>query len=401
MGDNKKDDIINEIMDIRYYPVIGDEDDINREYSRIPITEIAALGTAFSTFPESFRTIAQTINTGTGQQLYKAVFPAGVSGQLARFKDGSGLIGAIVNDKGVVGQARWIPVDSNPMEIATVLPYNPAMMFMAMAIAHIDHKLDKIIDKQEEIINIILDDKEAQLRTDLRNLADIQNQYKFNWDNEKFVQAKLGLVQDIKRNSSKEIESYRIQINRATENKKLIHWDSDTKNKLKKVQRKLRYYQLAVYSYAFASFLEVMLLGNFNASYLNTIEEDIKERADQYDSFYQKCYDKVKTYANQSLESVVVKSMANMDRFTGNVFAKTPLINKTPIDETLINAGDWLAGLGSEKIEKRISSLSSCKDSGIYVFADNINKINELYNKPLEIVFDEEYIYIDDRKTVA
>ena len=48
-------------------------------------------------------------NSGS-RGLYRCVFPKGVTGTLAMAKDGSGALGTIMND-GIVGQARWIPVD--------------------------------------------------------------------------------------------------------------------------------------------------------------------------------------------------------------------------------------------------------------------------------------------------
>ena len=71
--------------------------------AKIPFTEIAALG-------GSFASVAETMATPAAEGIYRCVFPKGVTGTLAMAKDGSGPLGTIMND-GIVGQARWIPVD--------------------------------------------------------------------------------------------------------------------------------------------------------------------------------------------------------------------------------------------------------------------------------------------------
>ena len=71
--------------------------------AKIPFTEIAALG-------GSFASVAETMATPAAEGIYRCVFPKGVTGTLAMAKDGSGALGTIMND-GIVGQARWIPVD--------------------------------------------------------------------------------------------------------------------------------------------------------------------------------------------------------------------------------------------------------------------------------------------------
>ncbi len=72
--------------------------------ARIPFTEIAALGGSFSA-------VVGTLATPAVEGIYRCVFPKGVSGALAMAKDGSGALGTILNETGIVGQARVIPVD--------------------------------------------------------------------------------------------------------------------------------------------------------------------------------------------------------------------------------------------------------------------------------------------------
>ena len=58
---------------------------------------------------------------------------------------------------------------------------------------------------------------------------------------------------------------------------------------MKKLQTQLRDYQLALYLYAYSTFQEVMLLGNFEKDYLDSVEQRISEYTYQYRSLYTDC----------------------------------------------------------------------------------------------------------------
>ena len=72
--------------------------------------------------------------------------------------DGSGNLGTIMDGNNIVGQAHWIKADSQVM--TTTIPYNPTVLFMAMALMSIDKKLDKIQETQKEILRFLELDKE-------------------------------------------------------------------------------------------------------------------------------------------------------------------------------------------------------------------------------------------------
>ena len=84
------------IMDVEIVPAEHGEAELAKCQTRIPFAELATLGTGLSSLPEATRTITQTIPGGGGETLYRCVFPSGVSGALARAKDGSGYLGTIM-----------------------------------------------------------------------------------------------------------------------------------------------------------------------------------------------------------------------------------------------------------------------------------------------------------------
>lgn len=73
--------------------------------AKIPFTEIAMLGGSFSV-------IVETLAAPAAKGIYRCVFPKGVKGTLAMARDGRGALGTIMNESGIVAQARWLPVDT-------------------------------------------------------------------------------------------------------------------------------------------------------------------------------------------------------------------------------------------------------------------------------------------------
>ena len=142
--ENKNVDTINPIKNIEYLPSILSKEAALKDHTKLSFSEFSALGVAFASLPETFRTVTQTVDT---DGLYRCVFPDGVTGKLAAFKDGSGNLGTIMDGNNIVGQAHWIKADSQVM--TTTIPYNPTVLFMAMALMSIDKKLDKIQETQK------------------------------------------------------------------------------------------------------------------------------------------------------------------------------------------------------------------------------------------------------------
>ena len=162
--------------------------------AKIPFTEIAALG-------GSFAGVVETMATPAAEGLYRCVFPKGVTGTLAMAKDGSGALGTIMND-GIVGQARWIPVDK------AIGPACLKAALVAVAVLAVVKQIKDIKEGQKEIIDILERDKKSQLLADYDLLVSYMDEYKFYWENEASLVVNLNQVKNIKRNAMKDLRSY-------------------------------------------------------------------------------------------------------------------------------------------------------------------------------------------------
>ncbi len=203
-NDNKE--VINTMLDMEYIPSILDEKINIEQYTKFPLAQLATLGVGFSELLNSKHTITQSINA---DGLYKCILPKG-SIKLAQARDGTGALGnALGPDNKLVGHARWI--EQGNITQVTTMPYNPAMFFMAVALMSMDKKLDCILDKQQEIIEFLEQKEKADLVGDLNTLYYVLNNYKYNWDNEKYKSNKHILVQDIKRCAMRSIKFHKEQ----------------------------------------------------------------------------------------------------------------------------------------------------------------------------------------------
>ena len=262
-----------------------------------------------------------------------------------------------------------------------------------MALMSIDKKLDKIQETQKDILRFLELNKESKIRGDLNTLTEILNNYKYNWDNGLYKKSKLDLVQHIKRSASGNIDFYQNKINAGLEKKKSIHGNKDVKSLLAEIEKLFKNYHLSLYIYAFSYFLEVMLMENFDNQYLDNVASEIEKQSIDYRTLYSECYDHIDEYTKSTIEARLLKSASTVGKLTGETVAKIPIISKTQIDESLIAAGEFLNKVGDEKSEKSMERYIENRDSGVEVFIHNINMVNQLHNKPVEMLFDRENMY--------
>lgn len=352
--------------------------------AKIPFTEIAALG-------GSFAGVAETIATPAAEGLYRCVFPKGITGTLAMAKDGSGALGTILND-GIVGQARWIPVDK------AIGPACLKATLVAVAVLAIAKQVQDIKDGQKEIIGILERDKKSQLLADYDLLASYMDEYKFYWENEASLVVNLNQVKNIKRNSMKDIRSYTDQIENMLSAKKNLLKMQTASNKTGQLLDRFVHYKLALHVFALSEYMEVMLPKNFQAEYLNKIEDEIREHAMKFRNLYTACFDKIEAIKKDAVTTQTANKLADVSRTVGNFIGKIPLIKEGPVDEFLIGAGDSISDTEKKKLEKTLAYLIQYKDSGLTPIAEHIAIINQLSNKPVVMLYDNKVLSFHELK---
>lgn len=387
------DEIAQYVMELEVVPREQEAGELVNNLSRIPFAELATLGAGLSKLPEAARTITQTVSTGSGEALYRCVFPEGVSGTLAQAKDGSGYLGAIMDD-GVAGQARWIPVQPGATTVSTVVPFDPVTLAVTVALASVNAKLDKIQETQQQILDFLKRDKESEQVGDLKSLVDILKRYKYNWNNETFVASNLTTVQQIQGRARKNIEFYWGSAWKAAKAKMPVHGTLRVGQKRDNVIRELKQYQAAAYLYSFAAMLDALLLKNFSPEYLSEVERGIERESVRYRQLYTELYDKVGELQRGSVESVVVKGFSDVTRGLGKAIAQTPVLGAGPVDEFLIGVGNGAGKFGDKMYDDVMGELVASQAAQVRPFMATIENVDRLCNQPNELLIGKDSIYL-------
>lgn len=163
---------------------------------------------------------------------------------------------------------------------------------------------------------------------------------------------------------------------------------------MKIVQDKFKDYQLALYTLALSTFLDVMLVGNYNKEYLSDISAKLDAYSMKYRELYTQCYEEISGYSSTSIQSSLLKGLSKTTVAVGKIVEKIPVVGDTQADETLIAAGDKLNDIGIEKVYKQMKQLIERQSNFVRPFIENIDTINRLSNKPVQLVVDKDNLYI-------
>ena len=379
MQENKDNEILQMMNNTSIYPMLKESEVGVSNYTPLPLSRLAAYGTAF----QPLATAVQTAVNGAGGSGIYYVNTAGKT--MFQMKGTNNFIGSLQTSTGMVGggQAKMTP-----------LACDPTMIFMAAALANVEKKLEAIQDMQKEMMDFLVQKEKADLKGDLNFLFDVFNNYKYNWNNEMYKNSNQIKVLDIRQEAEKKIAFYREQIIAKVNKKSFIHSDQTVNKQLQTVQDQFKDYQLALYLLGFSSFLEVMLLGNFDKDYLTGISDKLEKYSLNYRELYTKCYDEIESYSSTSVQSSMLKGIAKASTSVGKLVEKIPVISKGQADEALIAAGDKLDELNAGKLRKQMSSLIERQSNSIRPFIENIDTVNELCNKPVQLLVDKENLYI-------
>ena len=176
--------------------------------------------------------------------------------------------------------------------------------------------------------------------------------------------------------------------------KKFLVSKLDVKKNMQKLIENFSNYRLAIYIYAFASYLEIILLENFNADFLESISSKIKDESFKYVELYTIAYTKLESMAASSLESGAIKGAAVVSHGLGKVIEKIPIVERGQLDENLIAAGKKLEEYKVDSVDDLLSAFRSLRNCQVKQFTDLIETIDELHNGEPAILVDNENVYV-------
>lgn len=383
--------IAERLSELSFVPVTMDIEIAKKQATRLPFDSLASLGVGFASIPEAFRTVTQTIETGAGEPLYRAIVPEGAT--LRQAKDALFSSSAKYSD-GTAAWAKYQQVDTVTQNVTTSLPYDPTALAMAVALAQVNQKLDSIQDTLDDIFDYLRVKDKADILASLETLASIFNDYKFNWDNEQFRQAKYELVLSINQNALRHIKELRAHLSKKMERKGVLEFRGKAESDADELLDLLKDYQLAVYLYSFSVFLGVMLLENYEPAYLESKADDVRSKALEYRELYTACFDAIESRNKGSVDSFVLGGLSAGIKGLGNAIARTPIGDVTPIDEALVGAGCGIGGFDERENARIARRLTQAKDPATGPFAEGIDSINRVYNRPSQLLTDGSALYV-------
>ena len=361
---------------------------------KLPLERIPQLGIALASLPPTFRTVTNTVSMPMLlQPTDKFGNPLDPS-ILQSFKDGSGLMGSYRDAAKGFGQARFHVVEGDIAKSVTQVPYDPTSLFMAAAIAQINQKLDSIQESVDEMFDYMRQRDKANMRGNLKTLADILNGYGLNYDKAVYMANAHMKVLDIKQASGQDMEHFRSQVQADLKKKGFIEVRDDVKRRLDQVLDYLKDYQLATYIHVFSLFLEPMLTQNFKPAKLADTATKIEADSLAYRELYTECYDALEASAADTIDVALLGGIASAGKMLGRAIAATPIGEFTPIDEALEGAGEDIGRFNDEQSEKLIEKLHQAKTPDVAPFRQSIMEIDTLYNRPTQIAVDAENVYI-------
>lgn len=381
----KKNAIIRAMAEIECCPVTKENVEIS-EYTKVPLGQLSVLGATFASIAPAFQgAIQNASSSGVGEKLYRMVIPNGAHGKVNS-------VGNITNAGGkIVGRARFVEAGASAAE--TVARIDPTVMLMAVAISAVTKKLDRLEEVQKDIIEFLQLKEKAVLKGNIAVLQEVLDEYKYNWDNEKYKTNKHIQIQEIKRDAEQSIIFCRERIEKKVARKSFLHSDRNVRSKIQNVQYEFKDYELAMYIFAFSSFMEVMLLENFDSGYLSSVTKKIELYAGEYRELHQKCYELIECDSKTSIQAYVLKGVAGLNKALGKGIEKIPKISDGQVDEALIGAGEKVDGFSERRTESTMELFEMGECSCVRPFVDNINAVNTIYNEPLELLFDKDNVY--------
>lgn len=363
----------------------------NRPVISMPVAELATLGSVASSLLPAFRTITETTMVNA-EGLYKLA-NASVGDVLKIAKNGN-YWGAFKTAEGTSKFAQLQAIGMVPATTKTVMPLDPATIMIAVALFAIEQKLDNIETTQRRILSFLETEKEAKVESDMETLLSVLTKYKYSWDNECFVQSHHTLVLEIQRSSREHMLSYEKNITEILSTNNLVVIKSKVNDALNDLLRKFKYYRLALYSFSMASFVEIMLSGDFKEERFIFAKEEIVKLSLKYHEIFDQCSAYLERLNGSAIEVNVAKGIGHAGENVGKLIGKLPVIKDGQVDEFFQNKGVKIKNNILLTEYKILESFAEISNPGVGIFIEKLEDMIQIYGRTQDIYFDDKMIYL-------
>jgi len=271
---------------------------------------------------------------------------------------------------------------------------DPVTIMMAVALFSIEQQLGNIAEMEKRILSFLEVEKESEIEADVKTLSDIIKEYKHNWDNKHFIASNHKMVLDIQRTARKHMVSYQKKVREGLNSKQIINVQAQVNSDLKDLYKKFNYYRLSLYTFSMASFIEIMLSGNFKEEYITDIKSEIETLSYDYRELFTRCSLYLEKKSAASLDTNVLKGIGAAGKAVGEFIGSIPVVKEGQMDELLQKGGSQLRQNAQEKEQEVLLSFAKLSNPETGVFIDKMTEMIRIYNHTSAICFDEKQIYL-------
>jgi hypothetical protein len=369
-------------------------DDVRAEYApkiimSVPITELSSLGAGVASLIPQLNTITQTKSVDASG--FYTLANAAVGDTLKAAKDGT-YWGSL---KCADGSSKMLKVQSanSMIETTKTTMINPANMMMAVALYSIEKELGTIADLEKQILSFLETEKESEIEADVETLMKMAEQYKYSWDNEKLVTNNHKLVKDIQRTARKNMKIYQKQLADSLKAKHFTLAQLTVNNELGELEKKFKYFRLSLYTFSLASFMEIMLSGNYKEEYIVEVRDEINCMSEDYRELFEKCSLYLEKRSKSVVSTNVIKAVGKVEKATGKLLGNIP--KKGDAVEDFLQGAASSAEDHAMLIERQVvREFAMMNNPGTRLFTTKMDDMIRIYNHTSSIYFDEKNIYL-------
>lgn len=199
---------------------------------------------------------------------------------------------------------------------------------------------------------------------------------------------------DIKRTARSNMLASQKRVAELVASKKLVVGQGQVKSTLSEMEKRFKYYQLALYTYSLASMMEIMLGGNYKEEYITGIKDEIIKLSGNYRDLFEKSSLYLEKLGRSAVEANVLKGIGTAGKAVGKFIGSIPLVKEGPVDEFLQDGGANLKknAIGMEK--QAVHQFAALNNSGTQIFVNKMEDMIQIYNHTERICFDDKQIYL-------
>lgn len=370
---------------------------------KVPIGEIATLGAAFASLSDTFRTVTQTVTMPDDGTLMRAFWgdgsPVNIA-ELTKFSSGNGALGSRMIG-GSFEQAHFVAAGPQVVSATTTLPVDPTTLAIAIALQQVNQKLDAIQKTVGGMFEYMRERDKSEMRGNLQTLVDVINNYGLNMDNERYISNAHMKVLDILQKSRQDMDFLRGRTEKNLQERAPLELRGMVEARLDTVLDTLKDYQLSLYIFSFASFLEPLLAENFKREKLEGIAHSIEDESIRYREVYTRVYDAIEDGVNDSVDTALLGGISFAGKFLGDALAATPIGEHTSLDTALHDAGEGLSKFNESCSDHLLEKLREAKSPDVQPFQESIKRVDYIYNEPTELLVGGDALYLAPTTTAC